>query len=420
MFGQRLKAYLRGLGLWGLFAFFSLGVGLPQSQAKEDPCACPVIECPVCQIKVGESFYSEKCGVNRVRSCKKPKCGVNPNEAELKMCLVKNKMPIPDRLKKNLKAKKSGDSEAQVKFVSAKNGSRSVGVLVVSAGEAKVIRKKGREKKGRVGLKIKVGDTLKTGPNGKMKVVFTDKNVLTVTPDSRIKIARHEQSATKDSTLLHLMYGKIRSNVKKKYKGDEASHFRVKTAAAVAGVRGTDFVTSFTKTGKGEYSTQIQTLHGTVELGGSESDKKVRIGAEQKAVFVAQGVNRDLFSEEEIVELKAKGYLTPVYKMSEKEVRNLVKNTEYHQSEIERSTASEKGKKEAFICVKPAGKLNQCSWTCEGNKPGAKSCMASQSGVSCVRRRCNANGSWAEEYRLPSSYKDHCEPNKPVVGDCDY
>ena len=73
------------------------------------------------------------------------------------------------------------------------------------------------------------------------------------------------------------------------------------------------------------------------------------------------------------------------------------------------------------ICAKPGGKLNECSWSCLQNPKYEKNnCLAERSGVSCVRRRCNANGQWGEETNLESAVALlKCKAN-PVVSACDY
>lgn len=85
----------------------------------------------------------------------------------------------------------------------------------------------------------------------------------------------------------------------------------------------------------------------------------------------------------------------------------------------------EKAKKESLgvgqICAKPGGKLNECSWSCLQNPKGEKSqCLADKPGVSCVRRRCNANGLWGEETNLESGAAMLKCKAQPFVSMCDY
>ena len=86
---------------------------------------------------------------------------------------------------------------------------------------------------------------------------------------------------------------------------------------------------------------------------------------------------------------------------------------------------TEKSKKKTHrrgeICGAPGGKLNECSWSCLKNPGGEKkNCLADRSGVSCVRRRCNANGSWGEETALESGAASAKCKAQVFVAPCDY
>lgn len=77
--------------------------------------------------------------------------------------------------------------------------------------------------------------------------------------------------------------------------------------------------------------------------------------------------------------------------------------------------------KEGAICQRPAGRFNECSWTCLNNpKKEKKACLVIVPGVSCVRHRCNANGEWAEETVLDAEKGGSLCKAQVVVGPCDY
>lgn len=69
------------------------------------------------------------------------------------------------------------------------------------------------------------------------------------------------------------------------------------------------------------------------------------------------------------------------------------------------------------ICEKPYAELGQCAWVCENNPKKAKDC-AVQNGATCVRTRCDANGSWSDRSEL-SITQSRCGI-KTVVEACDY
>lgn len=120
--------------------------------------------------------------------------------------------------------------------------------------------------KARINKKICQGDTVKTGTDSRTKIVMADKNEINLSPESEMTIEVYtNQAATgEQKVLLNVIYGKIRSNVKQKYKDNKQSHYRVKTKSAVAGVRGTEFLTSYNRsTGQ----SQIVTFKGEVAVG---------------------------------------------------------------------------------------------------------------------------------------------------------
>ena len=110
-----------------------------------------------------------------------------------------------------------------------------------------------------------------------------DGNVLNINPVSSMKIEAYSGGdGGKKKVLLNVMYGKMRATVNQKYDGKSES-FQVKTKSAVAGVRGTDFLTGYEpKTNK----MSVVTFEGNVEVGkpgpGGSITGSVMVGAGQK------------------------------------------------------------------------------------------------------------------------------------------
>lgn len=71
-----------------------------------------------------------------------------------------------------------------------------------------------------------------------------------------------------------------------------------------------------------------------------------------------------------------------------------------------------------LICRKPAGRYNDCSYECRGNPKGAKDCRVGQGAVSCVRRRCLAQGEWGDDLIMAPQFSQ-CEA-KVTIRPCDY
>jgi hypothetical protein len=82
------------------------------------------------------------------------------------------------------------------------------------------------------------------------------------------------------------MYGKIRAKVEQKY-DDETNKFQVKTKSAVAGVRGTDFFTSYTPSNN---QTKVVTFEGSVRFGVPGANGSI---ANSVMVGVGQSSNLD-------------------------------------------------------------------------------------------------------------------------------
>lgn len=137
-------------------------------------------------------------------------------------------------------------------------------------------KNKDKFRQARVNKKVCAGDTVKTGADARAKIEMADGNEINLSPESQLLIEQYERNAANNEkkVLLNVLYGKIRSNVKEKYQDDDKSHYRVKTKSAVAGVRGTEFLTSFNaKTNQ----TRVVTFEG-----------EVAVGRFQKGKFIAQ------------------------------------------------------------------------------------------------------------------------------------
>lgn len=140
------------------------------------------------------------------------------------------------------------------------------GVLTVVKGTVTVKSgKNGTEKPAKAGMKVFPKDTIVTGDDSRAKIVMVDKNEINISPASQIVLENYEfdPAKGKKDVLIDVIYGKVRNKVEQKYDG-ETSKFQVKTPSAVAGVRGTDFLTSYNKTTD---SSKVVTFKGEVAYG---------------------------------------------------------------------------------------------------------------------------------------------------------
>lgn len=360
-------------------------------------CDCPKIDCGPCKEEQGLTFYSEKCGENasQVKSCARPTCVDIENPPPS----CKNKARVPA----------SSESKPEVVEAPAKRGPAVAEVKSLN-GAAWLKLPDGSKLPAGVGTVIYERDTLQTEKTGKVFIEFKDGNLAQVQADTIVRVEQYEMAEEKRKAVIELLKGQLRNQVKQKYNGQTTS-YQVKTKTAVAGVRGTDFVVSYNEGEKIE--TEIKTIEGQVVLANNDFSQSLEIGAGEQASYVVAA--SEVFDKKEINEFVARGYMTPVYRMTSSEVAQLLKNTSSHDMGRQVAAAVKQ-----VICAAPKAELNQCAWTCLNNPKNEKTCRTDLPSVSCVRRRCNANGLWAEENRLPASSGEQCAPSGFKVAPCDY
>lgn len=169
------------------------------------------------------------------------------------------------------------------------------GTFEVSKGDVKVQPVSGAPRDAAVGSKICAGDTVIAGESARAKIQMEDGNELNVSPNSKIVIEtyQYDVASNKKKVMLNVLRGKVRATTREenmyndKAKDGQANTFQIRTKSAVAGVRGTDFLTSFdTKTNKME----VVTFRGKVEVGqlnvGGTITNSVFVAVGQKTVVV--------------------------------------------------------------------------------------------------------------------------------------
>jgi hypothetical protein len=106
-----------------------------------------------------------------------------------------------------------------------------------------------------------------------------------------------------------------------------------------------------------------------------------------------------------------RGNLTPVTRISDKDLAAFdgaeKKRKQAEAQKIQKQKkAAQASKKVGGICSNPSARFNECVWVKKGD--------------SCQRRRCNANGDWAEETLLNAQNASINCKAQPVVAPCDY
>ncbi|MFN8628461.1 MAG: FecR family protein [Candidatus Binatia bacterium] len=122
---------------------------------------------------------------------------------------------------------------------------QEIGTVASMEGQAEIGRG-GAWQPTATGAAIHTGDTIRTGTPGKLRIVFQDDSVVTVSDGSHLRI--DEQVFDPDRgvarSALELLRGTVRSLVGEYYH-TVGNQYEVKTPTAVCGVRGTEFLTSY-------------------------------------------------------------------------------------------------------------------------------------------------------------------------------
>jgi hypothetical protein len=368
--------HVYGWTLSALLCFFTLPA------FAEISCECPKLGCDPCSVQQSIKFYTDKCGPNdsKVKSCARPRC--IPIETATNECPHPPSANSGPRQPIVIQAATATAPEPE-----AAKPADSIGKVKVISGSISIVHKDGKEVLVTKDTDLFEEDTVKSGADGAALVNFAGGNKLHVHPDTQIAVREFKDPKIESSrkVLLQMIKGKIRNQVEQKYNG-KTSYYRVQTKAAVAGVRGTDFIVEHHESG--DLETTIQTFKGKVIL----SDL-----LETQSREVSKGEQASLKADPRDIK---HGILSEVIKIDEEKLKNLD-----HESRVD--IARRKTPKDSAICKDPKGDFNQCAWsTVKGT---------------CVRHRCNGNGVWAEETRLsPEEGASACPATGNLVKDCDY
>ncbi len=138
-----------------------------------------------------------------------------------------------------------------------------VGTVAAVEGEASLERG-GVAVEASIGTPVQRGDVLVTGPTGKLRVVFQDDSVLTLSQDSRVSVddSVFEPVQHTARSLFGLVRGKVNAAVSEYYR-QRGNAYEVRTETAVAGVRGTEFAVVFDPQTE---RTEVVAIEGTVQV----------------------------------------------------------------------------------------------------------------------------------------------------------
>jgi hypothetical protein len=162
-----------------------------------------------------------------------------------------------------------------------------------------------------IGSTVEVGDTIRTGKPGRVRLSFRDDSVVNVGDDSQLVIDESvfDPDAGEARSVLDLLNGKVRAIVSEHYKEPSAS-YEIRTVTAVSGVRGTDFIMVHDPATQ---RTQVVGVSGLVDVNGSVARDRfgVVVGAQ------------------EITEVESGGYPSPPRRLDQTTFRQYLDGLEF-------------------------------------------------------------------------------------------
>lgn len=153
--------------------------------------------------------------------------------------------------------------------------------------------------------RVKVGDLVRTGPDGGVVLHWADGTRLEVGPDSQLEVRKYQfnSESLKQTSLIRLDFGRVWARVAHKLGTD--SRFEVETEATVAGVRGTIFSLESNDAG-----TELQVFDGAVEIRRHDGGAEL-IGAGGAAVVTDASTTPLPLDEEQMAALDEHTILQP-------------------------------------------------------------------------------------------------------------
>jgi len=157
-----------------------------------------------------------------------------------------------------------------VLLISSSAHAQEVGTVAAIEGTAEIGRA-GVWNAAAIGTPIHQGDQLRTSRPGRLRVVFQDDTVLSVSDDSRVTVDEQvfQPKEGTSRSVLGLLQGKVSALVGEYYHNTGAT-YEIKTVTAVAGVRGTDFVVRYDPI---DDVTDVVGLAGRVEVHSARDPK---------------------------------------------------------------------------------------------------------------------------------------------------
>jgi hypothetical protein len=157
-------------------------------------------------------------------------------------------------------------------------GPNQAGVIEFYAGKVSITHGDGRPAAAAIGAKVLEGDAIATAGDGELHIDMTDGGVLAVRPNSQVQIASYQANGeASDHSVVNLITGGLRS-ITGWIGKSLAPNYRITTASATIGVRGTDHETTVIPAGSavGEPGTYEKVYAGESVLQGAQGSVSVK------------------------------------------------------------------------------------------------------------------------------------------------
>lgn len=197
-----------------------------------------------------------------------------------------------------------------VALVAATAQAQSAGVIATLDGTVEIGRA-GAWMPAAIGAAVEVGDSIRTGTPGRVRISFRDDSVVNIGDGSQLTIddSVFDPDAGEARSVLDLLNGKVRAIVSEHYKEPRAT-YEIRTVTAVSGVRGTDFIMVHDPATK---RTQVVGVSGFVDVNGS-------IARDRFGVVVGP---------QEITEVESGGYPSPPRRLDQTTFRQYLDGLEF-------------------------------------------------------------------------------------------
>lgn len=288
-------------------------------------------------------------------------------------------------------------------------------------GQAWVTGKNGQRTSLRQKHVLREKAVLETGADSEVKIQLDEKRTLTLLSNSELLIPVISWEGG-EAPVLILKSGSLHWQQDLKEKGPYSVALRSDLFEFI--VPGGDFIFSIDPK---KALSQVKVMNGTLEFSALNGENSVTVKSGEQASFqgVLEGgeISYDVLLKGRKI---PKGTLSSVSAIDAKELNRAAeaqkkKLKEQAQKKKAEQAAIAKSKRPGTICAGPPAKLNECVWVCLNNpKKEKKNCLVTDPSVSCVRRRCNANGDWAEETPIDAEKASTICQAQPVIAPCDY